>query len=125
MGSTFGRTDSNATNDVLNGDTVATGTPGAKTMRDPNGGLDDSQIRNRKLAAVGAKTLGSIANPITSPMNNSGGGGGANFTFANNQPAYQAPGPASSSLTPAPMSQAPPMQPNPMFKQPKNPFFGY
>jgi hypothetical protein len=31
----FGKKDASATNDVLNGDVVATGTPGAKTVADP------------------------------------------------------------------------------------------
>lgn len=118
MGSTFGRTDGSATNDVLNGQTVATGTAGAQTVADPNKGLSGGQMRNRKLASIGGQTLGAVANPITSPMMNSGGssGGPQSFTFANNQPAYQPP-------TPMPLS--PPAQGTQTFKQMKDPFFGY
>jgi hypothetical protein len=89
MGTTIGKSDKNATNDVLNGDVVATGTPGAKTVADPNRGLDISQIRNRKLLSGGLSTIGAVANPITSPMDNPGAG--TNFTFANNQPQVTPP----------------------------------
>lgn len=66
MGSTFGRPDKNATNDVLNGQTVATGTPGAKTVSDQNQGMTDEQVRNHKLLSIGgslASNLGAQADP--------------------------------------------------------------
>jgi hypothetical protein len=49
IGQTFGKVNPNATKDVLNGESVATGTEGAKTIADAQGGLSDGQLRNRKL----------------------------------------------------------------------------
>jgi hypothetical protein len=87
MGKTFGKSDGSATNDVLNGKVVATGTPGAKTMADPNRGLDDSQARNRKLLGVGGRALSGFSNPSDSPAN----GGGMPINFADNQPQVTPP----------------------------------
>lgn len=122
MGQTMGTPDKNATNDVMGGRVVATGTPGAQTVRDPNRGLDDSQIRNRRLLGMGARTLGNTFNPngtqpITSPMNNPNNpieGGGVPLTFANNQPA----------LTPPPTAQSVFQDYMPLSKGARNPFFG-
>jgi len=113
MGQAMGTPDRNATNDVMGGKVVATGTPGAITMSDPNRGLDESQVRNRKLLGIGAKTLGNSFTPntpITSPME----GGGIPLTFANNQPQYQPP----------PTAQSPYQNYMPLSKGAKNPFFG-
>ena len=59
---TFGKIDSNATNGVLNGGVVATGTAGAKTVADPLKGLTSAQARNRKLLSLGAGTVGDAMN---------------------------------------------------------------
>lgn len=61
MGSTFGRSDKNATNDVLNGQVVATGTPGAQTVKDPNQGLSDEQVRNKKLLSIGGGLMSNLS----------------------------------------------------------------
>lgn len=86
---TFGKQDRSATNDVLNGQVVTTGTPGAQTMADPNGGLSGAQIRNRKLLQSGQGFLGIMG------QNQQGQQQGASqqpdFTFANNQPTFTPP----------------------------------
>lgn len=108
MGATLGKSDGNATNDLdAAGNIVGTGT-GVKTVADPNKGLTDDQMRNRKLASLGARTLGAVA---AQPGDAGGGGATQQFTFANNQPAYQAPQPPNNLM--------------PMTNKPKNPFFGY
>jgi hypothetical protein len=58
MGKSFGSRDSSATNDMLNGQVVATGTPGSKTVSDPNQGLSDQQMRVRQLFAGGLGQFG-------------------------------------------------------------------
>lgn len=58
MGQTFGKMDPNATNTVLNGQTVATGTPGGIVQADPAQGLNTWQLFARKAAAGGLKGLG-------------------------------------------------------------------
>ena len=55
IASAFGSKDANATNDVLNGKVVATGTPGATTVADPTQGMSAGQLRNRKLLAGSLK----------------------------------------------------------------------
>lgn len=60
----FGKRDKNATNDVnAQGDIVATGTPGAKTVADSSQGLSDDQIRNRKLLKIGGTLLSDVSDP--------------------------------------------------------------
>lgn len=96
--SLFGKKDKFATNDVLNGKVVATGTQGAQTVADPNSGFSDSQLRNRKLAKLGL--------------------GGASGMLGPGQPQSQA-GPQ------APIQFAPPPQDLSGYFAPKrNPFFG-
>lgn len=51
MSRVFGSADSGATNDVLNGQVVPTGTPGASTVADPNQGFSGSQMLTRGLAS--------------------------------------------------------------------------
>ena len=52
MGALTGKMDPNATNDVdPSGSIVATGTPGAKTVADPNQGLSGGQMFVRKAMA--------------------------------------------------------------------------
>jgi hypothetical protein len=67
----FGKRDASATNDVSGGKVVATGTPGAKTVTDPNSGLSDAQMRNRKFAELGLSGLGSMGKSST-PQRGSG-----------------------------------------------------
>lgn len=110
--SLFGKRDQNATNDVLNGQVVATGTPGAQTVTDPNQGLTDGQMRNRKLASGVGKTLGSAFNNTDSAP--SGGSSPTQINFANSQPAYQPP-----------LPPQPPGQSYSTAKKMPNPFFGY
>jgi hypothetical protein len=106
MGTTFGKGDSSATNDLdAGGNIVATGT-GVKTVADPNQGLTDDQMKNRKMATFGAKSLGTALSPSGSPQASPAANPPTTFSFANNQPAYQPP------------------QPQPTQKM-KNPFFGY
>jgi len=111
MGSTFGKSDSSATNDMLGGKVVATGTPGAQTVADPNRGLNDSQMRNRKLLGVGGKAFGSMADPSQSPAIS---GTGTTFNFANSQPDLQLP----------PQAQSPFQNYRPLSKGARNPFYG-
>lgn len=59
--SLFGKKDPSATNSVLNGQVVATGTPGAQVVADPNQGLGSSQARNRGLGAAGGRLLGGLS----------------------------------------------------------------
>lgn len=61
MGQAFGKKDASATNDVLNGSTVPTGTPGAQTVADPSQGISSAQQRNSQLASLALGTLGSYA----------------------------------------------------------------
>ena len=56
--SIMGQRDPNATNDVLNGQTVATGTPGAQTQADPNQGLTGGQMFARQALSGGLGALG-------------------------------------------------------------------
>lgn len=113
MGSGIGQTDKNATNDMLNGQVVATGTPGAQTVPDPNRGLNESQMRNRRFLGATGKAFSSLANPAQSPAIS---GTGANFSFANNQPNLQLPPPAP--------DQSPFQNYMPLSKGARNPFFG-
>lgn len=64
MGQTFGQLDPNATNDVMGGKTVATGTPGAQTMADPNKGLSGGQMFARKALSGG---LSGMSQGLTQP----------------------------------------------------------
>jgi len=111
MGATFGKSDSNATNDVLGGKVVATGTPGAHTVADPNRGLSDSQMRNRKLLGVGGRAFGGAANSSQSPPLS---GTATTINFADNQPELQLP----------PQAQSPFQNYMPRANGPRNPFFG-
>jgi hypothetical protein len=111
MGTTFGKSDSSATNDMLGGKVVATGTPGASTVADPNRGLDESQRRNRKLLGIGGRALGGLSDPSQSPAIS---GAGMPINFANNQPEV-----------PLPMAPQSPFQNYmPLSKGARNPFFG-
>lgn len=106
MGSTIGKPNSDATNDLdANGNIVATGT-GVKTVADPNRGLTDDQMKNTKFASSGIKSLGQAMSSMGGPVPSGGNSPtpATNFTFANNQPQYQ-----------------PMIPPQP---KPKNPFFG-
>jgi hypothetical protein len=67
----FGKRDAGATNDVLNGQVVATGTPGAKTVDDPGDGLSNSQMRNRKIAGLVGGGMGRM--PQAQPQRPGGG----------------------------------------------------
>jgi hypothetical protein len=98
--SLFGKKDKYATNDVLNGKVVATGTQGAQTVADPNAGLNDSQMRNRKLAKLGL--------------------GGASGMLGPGQPQSQG-------APQAPIQFAPQQQDLSGYFAPRqrNPFFGY
>jgi hypothetical protein len=61
MGATIGKFDPNATNQVdANGNTVATNTPGSKTVNDPNGGLSGGQ----RAARSGLKSLSGLGNAL-------------------------------------------------------------
>jgi hypothetical protein len=91
MGKTFGSRDANATNDVMGGAVVSTGTPGAATVRDPNQGLTDEQLRNRKFLRMGGGLMNHGLNQ-QQPIQHSTP---VQFTFANNQPDYT-PQPAQS-----------------------------
>ena len=83
LSNTFGSKDPNATNDVLSGQVVATGTPGAVTIKDPNQGLTSSQVASRKGLSIGGKYAGSLMNQGSgSPQR----GTPVQFTFASNQP---------------------------------------
>lgn len=84
---TFGKNDPNATNDMLNGQVVATGTPGAQTVRDPNGGLTDAQMRNRRLLQGGKGFLSIMGQN----QRDQSAGQPTNFSFANNQPQFTPP----------------------------------
>jgi hypothetical protein len=91
MGSTFGKFDKNATHDVLDGEDVDAGTPGAQTLPDPNGGLDDSQIRNRRIARAGLNFIAGAAKqkqPQATPRGQS-----VAINFADQQPSFQPPAP--------------------------------
>jgi hypothetical protein len=96
IGNAFGKKDPFATNDMLNGQVVATGTQGAQTVRDPNQGLSDLQARNRKLTQVGLTGLGALASPQAPQAQQ------APINFAPQQQDYSA-----------------------YFQKQRNPFFGY
>lgn len=81
----FGKKDPNATNDMLNGQAVATGTRGAKTVADPNQGLSDDQLRNRKLLGIGA---GALANGLQQASPQRGNPNAMNQIQFANQPRY-------------------------------------
>lgn len=88
MGGNFGKPDKYATNDVLNGQIVATGTPGAQTVADPNQGLTEKQKRNDQLLLQGGKMINSIA---TAKQEESQQGQPTQINFADNQPQVQLP----------------------------------
>lgn len=96
IGGTFGSKDKSATNDVLNGQVVATGTPGAQTVNDPNAGLTDDQLRHRQLLLSGIAKVSKSAQPQAQPQSTP-----AQINFAPPSPQYQ-----------------------PMTKAVGNPFFG-
>jgi len=58
MGQALGKLDPSATNDMLGGQAVATGTPGAKTVADPNQGLTQGQMFARKALSNSLSGLG-------------------------------------------------------------------
>jgi len=89
MGSVMGKMDPNATNDVdANGNIVATGTPGAKTVADPNQGLSGGQMFVRKALSNSLAGAGNA-------MQQQGGMRAApvNFAAFNRQPATPVQGP--------------------------------
>jgi hypothetical protein len=82
-----GSRDKDATNDMLDGKVVATGTPGATTVADPNQGLTAGQAQTRRVVSSLGKSLGSSLNrPQATPQ-----GRPVQFTFADNQPSYSQP----------------------------------
>lgn len=83
MGKAFGKANPDATISILDGTKVASDTPGAVTVLDPNRGLTDSQLFNRKLVKVGGQFASSLNQPRTTQ-----GGQPVQFTFAQNQPSF-------------------------------------
>jgi hypothetical protein len=87
MGKAFGKSNPDSTISVLNGSEVDSDTPGAVTIADPNRGLTQDQIRNRKLLRVGTQFGGSVLDPYQPQQQPRGAP--VQFTFANNQPGME------------------------------------